>query len=122
MFKFLKKKEKPENIDEIIELIEGLKKENENLKREIKEIKEESAFFIKSLEITRYNPFSNIGGDQSFSVVFLDKNKNGAVITSLYTGEVSRVYAKFIEKGVSKHSLSEQEDKILKKALSNERK
>lgn len=119
MFNPFKKKEKLENAEEILKRFDLLKKENEKIKEELEKMKEESFSFINKLEMVRYNPFSSIGGDQSFSIVFLDKKDNGAVITGLYAEGGSRVYAKSVESGKTKHPLSDQEDKLLKKALGN---
>ena len=37
----------------------------------------------------RYNPFDQMGGDQSFSIALLDGRGDGIVLTSLYSGRVS---------------------------------
>ena len=66
--------------------------------------------------MVRFNPFSDVGGDQSFSLALLDKRNNGIVITSLYAREGSRVFGKPIENGLSPHSLSEEEKEAIKKA------
>ena len=66
--------------------------------------------------IVRFNPFSGVGSDQSFSVALLDKNDNGIVITSLYNREGNRVYAKPIKTGVSEYLLSTEEKSAIEKA------
>lgn len=119
MFNFFKKKEEPENMEEVLNFLRKLKKDNEELRSEIKKIKEESFSFIKKVEVIRYNPFSQIGGDQSFSAIFLNKNNNGLIITGLYNESGSRVYSKSVEKGISKYSLSEEESKLLKRIIEN---
>ncbi|QQS61732.1 MAG: DUF4446 family protein [Candidatus Moraniibacteriota bacterium] len=49
--------------------------------------------------LIRFNPFKDIGGNQSFALSFLDKEKTGMVISSLYTREGTRIYAKPVYKG-----------------------
>ena len=67
--------------------------------------------------IVRFNPFKEVGGDQSFSIALLDANNSGVVITSHYTREFNRVYAKSIIKGEASHSLSKEEEKAIDKAI-----
>lgn len=50
--------------------------------------------------IVRFNPFKDIGGDQSFAVALLDGKGNGVVFSSLFTKSGSRVYAKPVLKHV----------------------
>jgi hypothetical protein len=71
----------------------------------------------------RFNPFKEVGGDQSFSVALLNGKNNGLVISSLYTREGTRIYAKAITNGLSeKHPLTEEEEEIIKLANLNDSK
>lgn len=75
---------------------------------------------IHKVGILRFNPFGDIGGDQSFSVVLLDGKNNGVVISSLHTKEGTRVYSKPIIKGeADKYPLTEEEKKVIKLATKN---
>jgi len=67
--------------------------------------------------MVRYNPFSGVGSNQSFSVALLNEYNDGIVITSLYAKETSRVYAKPIRGGGSEYTLSEEEKKALAEAI-----
>ncbi len=67
--------------------------------------------------MVRYNPFSDTGGDQSFSFALLDLDNNGFVFTSIHGREVNRVYAKQIENGKSRHNLSAEEDEAIRRAV-----
>lgn len=71
---------------------------------------------ITKIGITRFNPFKEMGGDQSFSIALLDEENSGAVITSYYGRELNRVYAKTIQKGVSKQELSQEEKEAIRLA------
>ncbi len=69
---------------------------------------------IHKTGMVRFNPFRDIGGDQSFSLSLLDKDNNGIVISSLYSREGVRVYAKSIESGQSeKYPLTEEEKQAI---------
>jgi hypothetical protein len=123
MLKFFKKKKKePENFKEILACFKDLEKNFEKLSEELENLKEESQFSIQKIGLVRFNPFKDIGGDQSFSVALLDGNNSGIVITSLYTREINRVYGKPIENGLSKYLLSEEENRALEIAKKNEQK
>jgi len=71
--------------------------------------------------LIRFNPFKEVGGDQSFSIALLNGKDNGIVISSLYTREGTRIYAKTIQGGKSeKHQLTEEEEQAIKIALQGE--
>ena len=73
---------------------------------------------IHKVGIIRFNPFGDIGGDQSFSVALLDGKNTGIVISSLHTKEGTRVYSKPIVKGeADKYVLTEEEKKVVKIAM-----
>ena len=117
MFKFFKKRKKePENLKEVLSQFKGLEKNFEKISEEIENLKKESKFSIQKIGIVRYNPFSEVGGDQSFSIALLDGNDDGIVITSLYSREENRVFGKSIKGGISEYSLSEEEKQVIEKA------
>ena len=117
MFKFFKKgKKEPENLKEVLAQFKGLEENFEKLSEELESLKKESKFSVQKIGIVRFNPFSEVGGDQSFSIALLDGNNDGIVITSLYSREGNRVYGKPIKAGLSEHSLSEEEKQAIEKA------
>ena len=117
MFKFFKKgKKEPENLKEVLAQFKGLEENFEKLSEELESLKKESKFSVQKIGIVRFNPFSEVGGDQSFSIALLDGNDNGIVITSLYSREGNRIYGKPIKAGVSEYSLSEEEKQAIEKA------
>jgi len=117
MFNFFKKKKEPKNLKEILSRFEDLKGEVKIISDELENLKKEGKFSIQKTGIVRYNPFSDVGGDQSFSIALLDGNNNGIVFTSLYTKEGNRVYGKPIKDAKSEYSLSEEEKKAIEKAI-----
>ncbi len=74
-------------------------------------------FAISKLSLIRFNPFGDTGGDQSFCLALLDHNNDGLVISAVHARSGTRVYAKDIEDGKSRHHLSEEEQSALKQAL-----
>jgi Protein of unknown function (DUF4446) len=68
---------------------------------------------VRGVGIVRYNPFSEMGGNMSFSLALLDGRINGVVISVLNDRQGSRVYGKMVEKGTSAYPLSDEEQQAL---------
>ncbi len=71
---------------------------------------------LQRLGIVRFNAFTDVGSDQSFSVALLDDFGDGVVITSIFLREGCRVYAKPVVNGESKYTLSAEELEAIKYA------
>lgn len=122
MFNFFRKtKKEPENLKEILPQFQDLKKNFERISQELESLKKENKFNVQKIGIVRFNPFSEVGGDQSFSIALLDGNDDGVVITSLYSREGNRVYGKPIQNGKSQYPLSEEEKQAIEKAKIKEK-
>ncbi len=116
-FNFFKKgKKEPKDLKKVLKEFKDLKQNFNDLALEFDKLNKESFFSIQKIAVIRFNPFSELGGNQSFSLALLDKNDNGAVMTSFYTREGSRVYAKPIKKGKSTYALSKEEIKAIEAA------
>lgn len=73
------------------------------------------------IAMVRFNPFKDVGGDQSFALAILNGKNNGVTISSLYAHEGARVYCKSIIAGKSeKHPLTEEEEKAIRLAMQPE--
>ena len=66
--------------------------------------------------MVRYNPFRDTGGDQSFSVAWLNEQQDGLVLSSLYSRQETRLYAKPVQGGASTYTLTEEEQRALQAA------
>ena len=96
-----------ENADTITKLSERLSSEiNENKNH------------LQKIGFSRYNPFTDTGGDQSFTVALLDEKGDGLVISSLHSRENTRLYAKKVVSGlVDGQATSKEEQQVIKQAL-----
>jgi len=112
-----KDKKEPKNLKEVLAILSKLKESVDNTSKELADFKKESQKSLQKVELIRFNPFREIGGDQSFSLAVLDKDNTGFVITSLYGRESSRVYSKKISQGKPSHPLSKEEQQALNKAM-----
>ncbi len=108
-----KQAEEPQNIEEILTEFKAVKKQCQKLAGEVKSLKEENRQNINKIGVIRFNPFEGFGGNQSFSLAMLDADNRGAVITSLFSRDGNRVYAKPIENGASPYPLSKEEKKAI---------
>lgn len=126
LYRFLKRLAGGTKEKELIKILEKILSDQsknsqsiEELTKQIEEVKQDSAFHIQKVGLIRFNPFSEVGGDHSFSVALLDANNTGFVATSIHTRDRTRVYAKVIKKGKSEIELSKEESKALTEAQRN---
>jgi hypothetical protein len=117
MFNFFKRsKKEPQNLKEVLAEFRDLEKKFEKISQELENLKKEGRFAVQKVGIVRFNPFSEVGGDQSFSIALLNGNDDGVVITSLYSREDNRVYGKPIKGGGSEYLLSDEEKEAIERA------
>lgn len=92
------------------------------LKLDIQEIDRQLDFTIQNIGFIRYNAFDGMGNEMSYSVAFLDKLKNGFVITSIYGRNNNMNYAKEIKAGIGNRKLSAEEIIAVDRALNSQTK
>ncbi|SCN25590.1 hypothetical protein N3C_2388 [Clostridium sp. N3C] len=107
------------------EIIDGYMDKVDYAVNTSEEIKEMLVHYDKELKkctqkvsILRYKAFDDVGSDLSFSIAMLDGDNNGIIITSIYGRHDSTTYAKPVDKGISRYDLSEEEERVLKEAMS----
>jgi hypothetical protein len=98
-------------LDMIAERVEALNR----LHRDLEALSQRS---VQKVGVVRFNPFADTGGDQSFAVALLDAEGNGVVLSSLHGRADTRIFAKQVQAGRSKHALSDEEQDAIRKALS----
>jgi hypothetical protein len=72
---------------------------------------------LQHIGLVRFNPFEDTGSDQSFAIALLDDRKDGIVISSLHGRANTRVFAKPVEAGTSRHALSTEEADAIRIAV-----
>jgi hypothetical protein len=117
--KIIKKAGKSKSFSEIGELIAGLVEENkqqhEKMDKGIGIINWERRKNIKKIGHIRYNANPDIGGNLSFSLVMLNEENSGVILTNIHMMEGSSIYLREITEGECEINLSEEEIEILKK-------
>lgn len=89
---------------------------NTYLEKEITSIKTKMLDNIQKIGIVKYDAFSDMSSNLSFSVALLDGNDNGIILTELYSRNTSTVYIRKIEKGLCDIELSNEEKEAIEKA------
>ena len=64
---------------------------------------------LQQVGVVRYNPFANVGGNQSFAIALTDTIGNGFVISSLHHRDRTQVYGKPLIDWTSPYALSDEE-------------
>lgn len=110
------------NLDESITSIKKSLDEREKFQKNMEEyllsVEKRLKKSIQSVNTVRFNPFKGTGSgsNQSFSTTFLNEERDGVIISSLYSREHISVYSKPVKKGASEYELSDEERESLEKA------
>jgi len=104
-------------LDKILDGVALNSKNVVRLGKEIRFLEEEGQKHVQRIGLVRFNPFSETGGDHSFSLAVLDGRQSGFVITALHTRERTRVYIKSLREGKTRYELSNEEKKAIVEAL-----
>lgn len=118
---FMNKIGKENNIQEVIEnymnkIIE-VEKENRELKNYCYKLDNTIAQSIQKIGLIRYSAFKDTGSDLSFTLALLNEKNTGVVLNGIYSREMSNIYAKPVEAGDSTYTLSDEERQAIKKAM-----
>ena len=105
---------------EALERAEKIESSLDALRPRLSTLEEISKISVQKMGFLRFNPFRDTGGDQSFVLAMLDRENNGVILSSLYTREGARVYAKSVSGGATKYQLSAEEKKVLEETIQRE--
>lgn len=92
-------------------------KKQELVDKKLEDIDKKVTKHVRGVGLIRFNPFTDQGGTQSFSLALLNEDHDGVVISSLYARERTSVYAKPIKNMTSTFELSDEEKEALDKAV-----
>lgn len=104
-------------LDVLLTTQKGLQSETRDLYKVLDEVKKDGRLHVQRVGLVRFNPFSDTGGSQSFTLALLDGHDNGLVMTSLYARTGNRWYIKEVRLGKGKELvLSKEEQAAVQKA------
>ena len=119
--KFMKKIGNGKNIEEDLERfmnkVDRVEEQNTQIISFCQNLDEDIAKCIQKVGIVRYSAFKDTGSDLSFAAALLDEKNNGIVFNGIYSREISNIYAKPVENGNSKYTLSNEEVEAIEKAV-----
>lgn len=120
----LKKLLRGDNVNDLEEAIlsalkdlERLDISKKNIEKEIQGIKERLKKNVQTVGTVRFNPFKDVGGNQSFASAFIDENGDGLVLSSLFSREKVSVFAKPLKGLKSEYELSEEEKEAIRRTV-----
>ena len=124
--RFMKKLGSSENLEEDLEnymyRVDRVEKQNADILNQINGLDKDLESCVQKVGIVRYSAFQDTGSDLSFTLALLDEHDNGVVFNGIYSREMSNIYAKPVENGNSKYTLSEEEQEAIKRAIDSDKK
>jgi hypothetical protein len=108
-------------LDAHIDRVQQVAQRLEDLNRLHEFLETRSRGSLQHIGMVRFNPFEDTGSDQSFAIALLDDRRDGIVISSLHGRNGTRIFAKPVEDGGSRHNLSDEEAKAIRIAVEGTR-
>lgn len=105
-------------LGELLGEIKTLKSRTTAGEKAVEDLTKDGLSHIQRVGVVRFNPFSDTGGAQSFTMAILDGKNDGVVMTSLYARSGNRWYVKQIIRGEGKDiELSKEELAAIRQAI-----
>lgn len=103
---------------EVLQMVLNFNNSLGKLENRLNNLDSQGLTHLNRVELLRFNPYEDAGGDQSFSAAFLDSLGSGIVVTSLHARSGTRVFAKPVVKGkAGKYQFSQEEQEVIDKAM-----
>jgi hypothetical protein len=98
--------------------VENIEATMSRLEDEFRTHVEASRSFVRHVGLLRYDAFTEVGGNQSFSLCLLDDNRSGVILTYLTGKNFTRSYVVTVTDGTPSRELGEEEMSALNQAVS----
>lgn len=106
-------------LDKIVDRQALTQREIVAMAKALEKLEKDALAHIQKIGITKFNPYNETGGAQSFSAAILDAHKTGILVTGLHGRDRTRVYIKPVKAGKSSYELSVEEKKAIEIAGSS---
>jgi hypothetical protein len=83
--------------------------QSSSLERRLAAVESASARALKNVGFVRFNAFPDVASELSYALAVLDEKGNGFLVSSIYSREEVRTYAKAIANYVADKTLSSEE-------------
>ena len=121
---FMEKLGQGKNLEEDLETymyrVDKVERQNAEISNQVETMEKDLTNCVQKIGMVRYNAFKDVGSDLSFALALLDENNNGVVLNGIYAREMSNIYAKPVQKGMSTYTISEEEAQAIQKAIGDE--
>jgi Protein of unknown function (DUF4446) len=104
-----------------ITAVDRLDRKVDQLGRQSAEHRQRISGLVRTVGFVRYDAFSEMGGQLSYSLALLDEAGDGIVLTAINGRAETRSYAKEVKAGQSTHNLSDEEQAAIDMALGRTR-
>jgi hypothetical protein len=101
---------------DLMDRVAAVENETKHLNEIVENIMRNADTVVSGIGVVRFRAFDDVGGDQSFSIAFLNHRGDGVVLTNLFGRTEARIYAKPICNMKSQYNLSEEEIQALEQA------
>lgn len=105
-----------ELVNQLVIEFDLLKMRQESVDEQMKKVLADLKGNIKKTAVRKYNAFKDVGGKLSFSLVLLDGENNGIILTCIHSNGPSFTYIKEIIGGESYVPMSVEEQEALNEA------
>jgi len=109
-----------EGLDILLGRLRRLESEADNLEvlqTALRELELRQNRSYQSVGLVRFNPFTDMGGDQSFALAIIDSFGDGFVMSSLHGRTATRMYAKTVQRGQANQTVSNEEQSAIEQAM-----
>ncbi len=106
-----------EDLDKYMNRVANTEEEIRKLSLYYKELENKTQKCIQKVGIVRYNAYKDTGSDLSFAVCLLDEKNDGIVLNGIYARDMSNIYAKPLENGISKYKVTPEEQEAIDRAM-----
>lgn len=106
-----------EHIDALTRAFDQQTATQQELRAACADLEQTSHGFFDTVDVEHYDAFQGQAGKFSFSLLMLNRNGSGMILTSLTSTQGSKVYVKRIEGGKSDTALSREEQDLLSRHL-----
>lgn len=111
------KKQLGEVLEKIIRQLSSEGKKINVVAKKLEKLEKDGSLHVQKIGVVRFNPFSDTGGNQSFTLALLDGQDNGFVLSTLHSRDQTRIYAKPVKEGKARgFDFSKEEKEAIAKA------
>ena len=104
-----------ETLDDAADVVHALA----DVAKRVDDLEVVASLSVQHVGLVRFDAFEDMGGHLSFAAAMLDGEGDGFVFSSINGRQETRIYAKPIERGTSRHHLSDEEQEAIRRAIAS---